>query len=506
MNYVASNGYSVELMNQPTTADGQWSSLRDDLSTEVNTTNTDLGSVGYVDINIVIPALTSVGITSVQIVSVETENDTAEFIQISTPRQIDHLFHYYKDPLIFKPIPSYLVGWDFPLNPAQFGSTLAAQAIGANKSYYAWDQTILFQSANSGITTQRDTSGGLLLGAAVTTQMAVIQYLSASDAKNVFFDISSGRLSVNVFMASTASQVMTVSLWFTTNGSLPVITTGTNNSLVTSLDADGYPASVVAGWTNIPTSLSTKSTFTSQPEFDSYGFTNFTENTAYLTGTYFAIVVGSSSVTAGNFLNFKSISVVPGTIPTVPAPQTQDEVLRECQYYYEMSYAVGGASNPAGTLTTDNCVTEAQAANPGLYSLVGAKPQQYFAFTQQGFGLNFKQVKRASPILIVYSTKTANTPNNLTAHVDYIYAGFLPNTTTPASGNATISADYVFTTSYTATTGTESLYFSPVIAQLNLSIIVTPVTQITDPPPTHYYWGNAYVTYHYTADSRLGVV
>jgi len=61
------------------------------------------------------------------------------------PRQIDHLFHYYKPLLAYKPIPSALIGWDFPTNPAQFGVTGSTGAIGANKSAYAWDQTILFQ-------------------------------------------------------------------------------------------------------------------------------------------------------------------------------------------------------------------------------------------------------------------------------------------------------------------------------------------------------------------------
>ena len=40
-------------------------------------------------------------------------------MQNSVNRQNDYLFHYYNPLLQYKPIESFLIGWDFPVNPAQ---------------------------------------------------------------------------------------------------------------------------------------------------------------------------------------------------------------------------------------------------------------------------------------------------------------------------------------------------------------------------------------------------
>jgi hypothetical protein len=93
------------------------------------TPNTDTAPDGYVDFNIVFQPLVTVQITSVQAVEVQNESSSTQFLQLSVPRQEDYLFHYYKPQLINKPIPSYLVGWDFPLNPPQIvtGKQIAAK-------------------------------------------------------------------------------------------------------------------------------------------------------------------------------------------------------------------------------------------------------------------------------------------------------------------------------------------------------------------------------------------
>src|SRR5690606_30377034 len=120
-------------------------------------------------------------------------------------------------------------------------------------------------------------------------------------------------------------------------------------------------------WTEVPTS----------DLVDHYGLLPFgTENdgeplnfsywdasttAAPTTATFFAIVVGSAPVDPTSVVSFRSISLVPGTIATAPAPQTKDQVLQECQYYYQKSYNAdinpGTAANYAGMKST------AQSAN-----------------------------------------------------------------------------------------------------------------------------------------------
>jgi len=67
------------------------------------------------------------------------------------------------------------------MNPSQFytDGIRAAQAIGANKSEYKWDQTIVFQSADSGVAVSRGTLGSFKMTAAANGQVAVIQYIPA---------------------------------------------------------------------------------------------------------------------------------------------------------------------------------------------------------------------------------------------------------------------------------------------------------------------------------------
>ena len=55
--------------------------------------NTDSGLVGYIQVQIVIPSGADVTISCVQLVSVEGLTDVPNYIQESTPRQIDHLYH-----------------------------------------------------------------------------------------------------------------------------------------------------------------------------------------------------------------------------------------------------------------------------------------------------------------------------------------------------------------------------------------------------------------------------
>src|SRR6478736_4050174 len=107
------------------------------------------------------------------------------------------MFNYYKAGLDFKPIPSYLVGWDFPLNPAQFlGSNVPAS--GAAGSKYVWDQTIMFQSEASGINVNRSPSGTLLLqAAAVDSKVAIIQYLSQTEAREILTNPLSSMLTTH---------------------------------------------------------------------------------------------------------------------------------------------------------------------------------------------------------------------------------------------------------------------------------------------------------------------
>lgn len=309
------------------------------------TTNTNTPPAAYIDYEMLLPSTVDIYLTSFQLIQSEIAT-SFEYEQDSIDRQIDHLFHYWKPPLDFKPIPSYLTAWDFPLNPCQFvdvwvDNVVLPKATGANTSYYAWDQTIVFQTANNGVTVQRNAQNdAITLFASAVTQVAIIQYLTGHQARKLFQNLLLDGASVQVRCDSGTIRNMTLSLWWSDNAALPNISAGT--SLVSTLDANGHPATVAAGWHEIKRrNIGESNLFTNTAinQIETFDFAYFLDSAPWLaTATQFAIVIGTASMQIGEFVLFDYVSLVPGAIPTQPAPQTPDEVLRECQRYYIKSF------------------------------------------------------------------------------------------------------------------------------------------------------------------------
>ncbi len=355
--------------------------------------NSDTAATGYVDMVFALPVTGTTFITNVQIVASDVAIGNIGYIETSVERQIDHTFNVYRQPLMYKPIPSYLVGWDFPLNPAQTGATVAATAIGANQSKYVWDQTIIFQSADSGVGVTRGSAGEIVLTAAVTAQMAIIQYLDAAQARKILND----RIAANISGKASIATTGTVSLWYTTDASLPDISDGTNDSLVLTLDVNGKPATFNGTWTEVPRPMGLNAQFTLETNattnFNDYMFNNWDMEgiAACNTATFFAIVVGFASVTTPGTISINSAGLMAGDIATRPAPQTPDEVLRECEYYYEKSYEPGiaeGAVTNVGVRFNKNDLIQ----NGGNWSN-----------KRRPFGCDFMQAKRIVPTMRFYA-------------------------------------------------------------------------------------------------------
>jgi len=307
--------------------------------------NPSTGDTGYVDILVVLPIVGSTTLSNLQVVGLDTDITMVGYEQNTANRQRDQLFNYYNPLLQAKPIPSYLIGWDFPLNPTQaLGPTISASSAGANTSAQIWDQTVLFQSVNSGAAVSRSAAGNgaLTVTATAATQFALIQYLPQNTAR----EILNTSLSANIaaITASAGGLVGTISLWYTT-GSLP--STAGNNSLVATLDANGHPATLHGTWVEVTRNGLGNAQFnvgsSSTTNFNDYGFSGWNLNGAAGadTATFFAIVVGFATLPITHTIDIGSISLVPGSIPTRPAPQSPDEVLRQCQRYYSSSFNAG---------------------------------------------------------------------------------------------------------------------------------------------------------------------
>jgi hypothetical protein len=402
LSYSQSDGVIVDQVISTGTLDGSGTYAAHPGSVFIDaSTSADSFPDAYIDIFFNVPVSSEIDITSVMVAFTDTVSvPDIVYDQESNARQIDHLFHYYKPGLDFKPIPSMLVGWDFATNPAQiFGDNVSPKAVGANKSYYAWDQTIIFQTVNNSITIDRSVTD-LSMNVVATTagQFALIQYLTGKQATKIFLNMADDgvRVSANAEVASTPVAPMTISLWWSANPSLPDM--NSNNSLVTGLDANGYPT-VVGGWTEITRDKAYSGQFANSvaSKLESFGFPNYNDVAPYLNpATLFAIVIGTAPLTINSVVQFQSISLVPGSVPTIPAPQTPDEVLRECQYYYEISYESGDL------IGTASLPSEYSYAMPTVDVVTGANSTNtYYADT---FNIRYNTVKVSrTPIITLYS-------------------------------------------------------------------------------------------------------
>lgn len=482
MQYITSSGVTYTIIdNQLTTANNEFTSFAAN-QTINGAVNSNTPPTGYVDIIFTWTVNTHIQFTSAQLVGVQNASSVINFIQQSTARQIDHLFHYYKPELEYKPLPSYLTGWDFSLNPAQpLGATVAASTVGNGKSRYIWDQTIAFTTVDNVISYSRSTlTGGLSVSnAGAASSMAIIQYIPLNQA----FDIINQPMSVQLKMfCGTPSINCTVSLYWTSASSVPVINAGNAYSLVSAVSSNGVPTVGGGGnygtWTafeNPVLGVNAPFTLNSATPVNVYNFSGFdasaTAPTAIAgTGTgYVAIVIGIGNIATANGVTIDYCSLVGGLIATRPAPQTQVQVLQDCQYYYETNYALGVALG-SGPVT-------------GAYAqqIVGAAGGSTTALYASSYGYTYSVQKRATPNLVFYSS--------FSGAINKVYG------VTTSAGVTLNAADIAISNWNIVANGQTSF----VNGQNSGSAFLSTANALTNS-------SQAYIVYNFTADARLGVV
>jgi hypothetical protein len=473
MTYEPSTGTAYTLANG--TATNTFGVIK--LTTLINQVeNTTAAPTGYTNVDISWLANSTIQITSLQIVGVQNEGSSVEFLQQSTALQQSGLAYYYKPQLEYKPIPSYTVGWDFKNNPCQeLGTTVGLSGLAANLSRYIADQTIAFEEITNTTTYVFD-DGGLHASPTLTTQLAFIQYLPTPEAYEL---IHAANLSVQI--KGGLNAVGYVSLYYTT-GTLPDITA--NASVVTAL-TDGIPT-VASGWTIIENPLASEvGGLANHAAFAAYDglATNSTIQSLSgwespvtgvdITPTFFAIVVSFESVPPANTGNIPYITLCSGDMPTAPIPMTRGETLQALEYYYETSYDY---NVPVGSTSSPAC-------------LAGALERQMIGYTSGAdtnwgaapFGITYNSIKVNTPAVSFYTP--LGVAGNLRAAV---YTG--------GASAATADASITSTPYWTAANaGNRGVTYDSVLA----TVAVNQGADVTPPQS-----GN--VTFHYIADARLG--
>lgn len=438
----------------------------------------------WIDYKILLPASAELNLTSIQLV-VGTVASNYEYQQDTIDRQQDHLSHYFLPLVAEKPIPSYLTGWDFTLNPAQFGSSGGPFSTGATTSNYIWDQTILFQTLTNGFTFQRLFDGALQINANVnSSQGAIVQYLSGAEVINLL----ENPLCAFMKIGSSVPIPVTVSLWYTAGSALPSMTS--NNSIVATLNATGGVATTnlpTAGtWIQIPNNnLGPQQVMTSglANAYDEFSLSYWqVTSTIISNATYFAIVIGFGALpTNTDYISFNSVSLQAGFVPTRPAPESYQQVLTDCEQYYEMSYNNRSITNLIGT-----AVSTGQVIVP-MATYIDTSGMGTTYINNGPFSFQYRTYKNIDvPVITLYSP-AVGTANLIDAKMQN-YRG------NGGSGTATTVKQFNPATYWNFLIGNKSCSFTPKI----------------DIPSSGSFdlgsstGGTANLYFQYTIDARLG--
>lgn len=437
----------------------------------------------YVDITLQIPLSVRIDLTSIMLVySGDVAVSELVYDQETSDRQVDHLFHYYKPQLEFKPIPSMLVGWDFPLNPAQEGSTMTMQSESVNPKYI-WDQTI-GASLLSNVAVERNavTGGFQATTSSNNDAFYLMQYLSGAEAK----EIIGNRLSCNVNAWRTQAGgdvVCKVFMYRAPSTSVfPTLPLSIGSVL-----ANGTFDLLSLGWTviargnlgvasgTLPVVNTANYSTINQAEDLKFNGWQVTDSSQIANTDKFAIVVTFSCPVTGSVVVVNSISLNKGDIPTRPAPQTANQVLRECQYYYEKSYTPnvvpGTPSNFASTQSRTMGISGQGAVNANVFA--------------KSFELIYKSIKRSNaPIITFYSPETGVAAQVWTV---IFYAGSQQAASNVTASNWLLTGNGAYGGTFTGQ---------------NVSSILSYAS--SGLPYTYALDGIIY--FHYTANARIGVV
>jgi len=438
--------------------------------------NPATGYDAYVDLYLSFPSSSSISVTSIQVTPnvSDTAADLRSYEQQSSNREQALMGDYYIPRLEQKPISSLLVGWDFPLNPAQFGGATKTITTTAG---YVWDQTIACSLVgNVALTRASATQGAQFVPVSNDEAFYILQYMSGRQARKIV----GTRLSANInaYKGSAGSDVVTRFYLYRAPAATVIPTLPTSIGTVA---ANGvFSLSGGSTWTLVPrggldvaqATLNTVASYTDLVEGNDYGFQGYEITDASQIGDTdkFAVVVTFSVPSSGTQIGVDSVSLVPGDIPTRPAPQSQDEVLRECMFFYEKS------KNNDSALTDNTGIQGAMFASQLSSSTGGA-----IGIYATGFGFQFKVPKRISPTVSFHSV--TGTASQFTA---YLYINNATAGGTPAVISVSDWAQLAIGekgVQYRPNSGTH--FFTVASASTN---------------------STAFILFHYEADARLGII
>jgi hypothetical protein len=400
-----------------------------------------------------------------------------EYIQETIERGVDHLFHYYKDSLVMQPKEDILTGWNFSLNPYQFIAP-AISAMPTDLTQYRADQTIVRQEFASSIETgQASAANNFAFQVqpvdSQDSRVALIQYVDAATIRPYWNKVLSSLAKVK-FVSPTLNTNVGLKMRLIYRNDLPP--TLDDDEPITGWDVNGDPE-FDTSWDEILPLNDPTYTLENGSDFVDFSFDQFQMPAAENSTMYLGVVIYTTEPfvsTPGNKdqLIFDSVSLVNNDFAIASPPETWDESLRKCQYYYEKSY--NNAILP-GDISISNQLVRPMVASRNTGNGFAA-----------AFGFEFNSIKRALPTIQLYNpySGTANNVRSLiTRYLPAASALGDPNVIAPAA-NPFWLAPIIDTKAANYATTTP---------------LVTFVLAVAAADNIH-----CEILFHYTADARLG--
>ena len=418
-----------------------------------------------------------------QVLGLPTTTTPFVYTETTTNQQINGLFHDYIDSILIQPKNSVLTAWNFALNPFQFNATAVTNT--TSQTQYIADQTIIHTTGAAGSVATGEASVANRtcltvngVGGQANNQFALIQYIDAATIRPYW----------SYFMSSLARARI-----FTTNGT----SLGLKCRLIYSASVPGTLSNVepISSWGGIDPTFSgawTAITPLNDPVYilpNSYSsligsdaFTPFPFNGMQLpimtsnTMTLGIVIYTTGNMNVADSVVFDRVSLVPNYYAIDETPKTFNQTLSDCEYYYEKSYPyniiAGTALTVSGELTAE---------------MLGFQLNPNDQVRSRSFTLRYRTVKRTNtPQILLYSPVSGIQGNVFTS---------LYQLSTLNAG----SADSVFAAYFTQTQNSRnsSVYVS---ATGVITSMVGALGTTVDAAP------EGFISYHYTADARLGLV
>lgn len=467
----ANSATSYELINQMTEPTGfsEFTGTK-----QINgTIDAESARTGYVDIIISIPQNAHIQISSIQLVAVPNVNAEPGFTPTTVAREIDHLFHFYKESIVIQSKDTILTGWDFPKNPYQFViPTLTTAAV----NEYVADQTIIIQqqyvknNIGSNVQTSIDNENCFVVSPlTANNQFGLLQYIDTRSTFGVWGSKLSALVQCKISTSHATALQIKMRLFY--KALLPNAVSRLDP--IASWDVGGDPV-FAGGYTAIAPLNDPIYTLTNG-SFEDFSFNQFQMPSGLLnlnsTVGVFIYTIGNMNETAtADRFTICSASLVPNDFAITANQKTWDKTLQECQFYYEKTFNY--------TVMPNTASAPGQRLQQLVTQLVGTDMKVTSGFLELEYA-----PKRAVPRVIDISSTALTTPDSF--HYDVYNNGAIVNSGNPA-----------FSTYFSVLASGEK---GTTYATNNVTPIVTysfGATPIVSP--------FAFMAYQATIDSRLG--